>query len=105
MPGVGNGHTRIGPPPGRAIAPDRLHDGAQMCIAEMLEAGTTCFCGLGYFPQESARAAAEQGMRAVIGIPIAGTLRPLAARPREDPTRPLRFRAEYRAPPTLATPV
>jgi 5-methylthioadenosine/S-adenosylhomocysteine deaminase len=103
LPGLVNAYTRIAPPPGRTVAPDRLHDGAQMCIAEMLEAGTTCFCGLGYFPQESARAAAEQGMRAVIGIPIAETPSPWAASPREYLTRALSFRDEYRGHPTIAT--
>jgi len=103
LPGLVNAHTRIVPPPGRAISPDRLHDGAQLCIAEMLEAGTTCFCGLGYFPQESARAAAEQGMRAVIGIPLAETPSPWAASPGEYLTRALSFRDEYRGHPTIAT--
>jgi 5-methylthioadenosine/S-adenosylhomocysteine deaminase len=103
LPGLVNAYTRIAPPPGRTIAPDRLHDGAQMCIAEMLEAGTTCFCGLGYFPQESAQAAAQQGMRAVIGIPIAETLSPWATSPGEYLTRALSFRDEYRGHPTIAT--
>jgi len=103
LPGLVNAYTRIAPPAGRTIAPDRLHDGAQMCIAEMLEAGTTCFCGMGYFPQESARAAVEQGMRAVIGIPIAETASPWAASPGEYLTRALSFRDEYRGHPTIAT--
>jgi 5-methylthioadenosine/S-adenosylhomocysteine deaminase len=103
LPGLVNAYTRIVPPPGRTIAPDRLLDGAQMCIAEMLEAGTTCFCSLGYFPQESARAAAEQGMRAVIGIPLAETASPWAASPGEYLTRALRFRDEYRGHPLIAT--
>jgi 5-methylthioadenosine/S-adenosylhomocysteine deaminase len=103
LPGLVNAYTRIAPPPGRTIAPDRLHDGAQMCIAEMLEAGTTCFCGLGYFPQESARAAVEQGMRAVIGIPIAEMASPWAGSPGEYLTRALSFRDEYRGHPTIAT--
>ncbi|HMA00118.1 MAG TPA: amidohydrolase family protein [Steroidobacteraceae bacterium] len=103
LPGLVNAHTRIAPPPGRTIALDRLHDGARMCIAEMLEAGTTCFCGVGSFPQESARAAAEQGMRAIIGIPIAETPGPWAASPGEYLTRALSFRDEYRGHPTIAT--
>jgi len=103
LPGLVNAHTRIAPPPGLAFAPDRLHEGAQLCMAEMLEAGTTCFCSLGYFPQESARAAAEQGMRAVIGIPIAEAASPWAASPGEYLTRALSFRDEYRGHPTIAT--
>jgi 5-methylthioadenosine/S-adenosylhomocysteine deaminase len=103
LPGLVNAHTRIAPPPGRTIAADRVHDGAKLCMAEMLEAGITCFCGLGEFPQESARGAAEQGMRAVIGIPIAETQSPWAASPAEYMTRALSFRDEYRGHPTIAT--
>jgi 5-methylthioadenosine/S-adenosylhomocysteine deaminase len=103
LPGLVNAHTRIAPPPGRTIAADRVHEGAQLCIAEMLGAGITCFCGLGQFPQESARAAAEQGMRAVIGIPIAETPSPWASSPAEYLTRALSFRDEYRGHPTIAT--
>jgi 5-methylthioadenosine/S-adenosylhomocysteine deaminase len=103
LPGLVNAYTRIVPPPGRTMVPERLHDGAQMCIAEMLEAGTTCFCSLGNFPQETARAAAEQGMRALIGIPIAETASPWAANPGEYLTRALSFRDEYRGHPSIAT--
>ncbi len=103
MPGLVNAHTRIAPPPGRSIAPERLHDGARSCIAEMLEAGTTCFCGVGYFPREAARAAAELGIRAVIGIPIAERESPWAASPGGYMTRALSFRDEYRGHPTIAT--
>jgi 5-methylthioadenosine/S-adenosylhomocysteine deaminase len=103
LPGLVNAYTRLAPPPGRSIAPDRLREGAQMCIAELLAAGTTCFCSLGYFPQESARAAAEQGMRAIIGIPIAEMASPWATSPGEYLTRALSFRDEYRGHPTIAT--
>jgi 5-methylthioadenosine/S-adenosylhomocysteine deaminase len=103
LPGLVNAYTQIAPPLGRTTRPERLHDGALSCIAEMLRAGTTCFCGLGYFPEESARTAAEQGMRALIGIPIAETASPWAQSPGEYLTRALSFRDEYRGHPTIAT--
>ncbi len=103
LPGLVNAYTQIVPPAGRTIRPERLHDAAQCCIAEMLKAGTSCFCGLGYFPEESARAAAEQGMRALIGIPIAETAGAGARSPGEYLTRALSLRDEYRGHPTIAT--
>ena len=90
MPGLVNAHTR-------------MQHGTLASIAEMLKAGTTCFCGLGYYPEESAAAAAEQGMRALIGIPIAETASRWAKNPGEYLTRALNFRDEYRGHPTLAT--
>ena len=103
LPGLVNAYAQTAPPAGRALRPERLHDGALTCVAEMLKAGITCFCGVGYFPEESARTAAEQGMRALIGIPIAETASPWAKSPAEYLTRALDFRDEYRGHPTVAT--
>jgi 5-methylthioadenosine/S-adenosylhomocysteine deaminase len=103
LPGLVNAHAHIAPLPGHAAHPERLHDGALLRIAEMLKSGTTCFCGLGYFPEESARTAAEQGLRALIGIPIAETASAWAKSPGEYLTRALNFRDEYRGHPTIAT--
>ena len=103
LPGLVNAYTQIAPPPGRPMRPERAHDGALTCIAEMLKSGTTCFCASGFFPEASARAAAEQGMRTLIGIPIAETVSPWAKGPDEYLTRALNFRDEYRGHPTVAT--
>jgi 5-methylthioadenosine/S-adenosylhomocysteine deaminase len=103
LPGLVNAYTKIAPAPGRAIRPERLHDAAQLRIAEMLAAGTTCFCGVGFFPEEAARTAAEQGMRALIGIPIAESASPWANNPGEYLTRALSFRDEYGGHPTIST--
>jgi 5-methylthioadenosine/S-adenosylhomocysteine deaminase len=103
LPGLVNAHAQIAPLPGHTLHPQRLHDGALLRIAEMLKSGTTCFCGLGYFPEESARTAAEQGLRALIGIPIAETASAWAKSPGEYLTRALNFRDEYRGHPTIAT--
>jgi hypothetical protein len=102
LPGLVNAYTQIAPALGRSTRPERLHDGAQLCIADMLKSGTTCFCGTGYFPDESARTALETGMRALIGIPIGETASPWAASG-EYLTRALEFRDEYRGHPSIAT--
>jgi 5-methylthioadenosine/S-adenosylhomocysteine deaminase len=102
LPGLVNAFTQIAPAPGRTARPERLHDGAQLCIADMLKSGTTCFCGTGYFPDESARSALEMGMRALIGIPIGGAASPWAA-PGDYLTRALEFRDTYRGHPSIAS--
>jgi 5-methylthioadenosine/S-adenosylhomocysteine deaminase len=108
LPGLVNSQTRIVPDiaataAGRTFSPEHLRDGALLRIAEMLKAGTTCFCGMGYFPEESAHAAAEQGLRALVGIPIAESPSPWANNPSEYLTRALNFRDEYRGHPTVST--
>lgn len=103
LPGLVDAYTQICPPPGRPAGPTALRDGAQVSIAQMLRNGTTCFCSVGFYPEESARAAAEQGMRAVIGIPIAAAASPWAGSPAEYLTRALRFRDEFRGHPSIAS--
>jgi 5-methylthioadenosine/S-adenosylhomocysteine deaminase len=103
LPGLVNACTQIAPARGRANLPERLHDGARLRIAEMLKSGTTCFCALGVHPDIAARTAAEQGMRALIGMPIAESASPWAAGPAEYLTRALEFRDEYRDHPAIAT--
>jgi 5-methylthioadenosine/S-adenosylhomocysteine deaminase len=103
LPGLVNAQTQVAPAPGRDLGPGHLHDGALLCVAEMLKAGITCFCGMGYFPAESARTAVEQGLRALIGIPIADIASPWAKNPNEYLTKALSFRDEFRGHPTIAT--
>jgi 5-methylthioadenosine/S-adenosylhomocysteine deaminase len=103
LPGLVNACAQIAPPVGRQVRADRIHDGALLAIAEMLKAGTTCFGSVGYFPEESARVASEQGMRALIGVPIAETAGSWAASPAEYLTRALAFRDGYAGHPTIAT--
>jgi len=73
----------------------RVQDGALLRIAGLLSSGTTCVCSTGHFPQVTARIAAEQGLRAVIGMPIAD--------PREYLTRALELRDEYLGHPLIST--
>jgi 5-methylthioadenosine/S-adenosylhomocysteine deaminase len=45
-----------------------VRDGSDLAIAEMLRGGTTCFNDLYFYPEVTANAALEAGMRACIGI-------------------------------------
>ncbi len=103
LPGLVNAWTRTMPAAGRFAGLRRPVDGALLCMAEMLRAGTTCFSDVGYFPDESARLAAEQGMRILVGIPIAAASSPWAGSADECLTRALRFRDEFRGHPTIGT--
>jgi 5-methylthioadenosine/S-adenosylhomocysteine deaminase len=50
------------------VSPEFVHDGTRLAVAEMLKSGTTCFSDMYFFPEETAHAAREAGMRAVIGL-------------------------------------
>jgi 5-methylthioadenosine/S-adenosylhomocysteine deaminase len=58
----------IWPAEGRWVSPEFVHDGTRLAVAEMLKSGTTCFSDMYFFPEETAHAAREAGMRAVIGL-------------------------------------
>ena len=60
----------IWPVEGRWVAAEYVYHGTQLAIAEMLLSGTTCFADMYFFPDESARAASEIGMRAQMACPI-----------------------------------
>ena len=95
MPGLVNART--------ALASEPTHAGAVRRIAQMLRSGTTCFCTAGLFPTESLRAAVEQGMRALVGMPIADAPSAWARNSDEYLTRALALRDEFSGHPTIAT--
>lgn len=47
-----------------------VRDGAQLALAEMVLSGTTCFSDMYYFPEVTAAAAHQAGVRAQITFPI-----------------------------------
>lgn len=52
------------------VGPRFVHDGTRLAIAEMLRGGTTFFNDLYFFPEVTAEAAVESGIRARIGLPV-----------------------------------
>ena len=78
-------------------------EGALLCIANMLEAGITCFCDVGYFPRQAAETAAAQGMRALIGLPVAEHRSPWAQSAAEYSDRALGLRDDYKGHPYIST--
>ena len=49
------------------LDPEKVHTGTLLACAEMILAGTTCFCDMYLFEAAVARAAKAAGMRAVVG--------------------------------------
>jgi 5-methylthioadenosine/S-adenosylhomocysteine deaminase len=78
-------------------------DGTLAAIAEMLKSGITCFCDRYYFPEETVRAANEQGMRAMVAMPVTDSPTPWAQDAAQSLTRALRLRDEYKAEPLIST--
>jgi 5-methylthioadenosine/S-adenosylhomocysteine deaminase len=114
MPGMVNTHTHaarslfrgieapIAPLEQRFAGPEFVRDGVLCAIAEMLSSGVTCFADRYYFPDQCARAAAEQGMRAVIGLPVADAVSPWAKSSAEYLTEGLRVRDDYAGHPLIS---
>ena len=89
MPGLVNGHTHaamtcfrgiaddmelmewlnryIFPAEARNVDPELAYWGSLLACAEMIRSGTTTFCDMCIFEEETARAAKEAGMRCLIG--------------------------------------
>jgi len=102
MPGLVNAHTLI-EPLGPHASPQHARDAATLGIARMLRSGVTAFCAVGHIPSELARAAELQGMRAVVGLPIAEHPSPWARNAGEYLTRALKLRDAYKGHPSVST--
>ncbi len=50
------------------LSSDFVYDGALIACAEMLRGGTTCFADMYFFPESTARAVEQSGIRATIGL-------------------------------------
>jgi 5-methylthioadenosine/S-adenosylhomocysteine deaminase len=87
----------------RFAGPEFVRDGVLTAVAEMLGSGITCFADRYYFPDECARTAVEQGMRAVVGTPVAETPSLWAKSSDEYFTRALRVHDEYKDHPLIST--
>jgi len=60
--------NHVWPAEAKWVGAEFVRDGTQLAIAEMLKGGTTCFNDMYFFPEATAQAAREAGMRAVIGL-------------------------------------
>lgn len=58
----------IWPAEGEHVSTDFVRDGSELAMAEMLRSGTTCFNDMYFFPETTAQAAENAGMRCSVGM-------------------------------------
>lgn len=87
----------------RSASPEFARDSTLAAIAEMLTSGITCFSDRCYFPEETVRAANEQGMRAMVAMPVSDAATPWSQDAAQSLTRALKLRDTYKAEPLIAT--
>ncbi len=63
-------HAHIWPIEKRWVDPGFVSDGGRLAILEMLRGGVTCFNDMYFYPEVTAQAAADAGIRAVIGLVV-----------------------------------
>jgi 5-methylthioadenosine/S-adenosylhomocysteine deaminase len=63
-------NEHIWPAEKRWMGPEFVRDGVRLAMAEMIRGGTTFFNDNYFFPEVTAEAASEAGMRAMIGLPV-----------------------------------
>ena len=84
-------------------SPESSRESTLAAIAEMLKSGITCFADRNFYPGETARAASEQGMRAMVGMPVAEAATPWGKTAAQSLTHSLKLRDEYRGHPLIST--
>jgi 5-methylthioadenosine/S-adenosylhomocysteine deaminase len=82
---------------------DFARDGTLASIAEMLKSGVTCFCDRSFFPEETVRAAHEQGMRAMVAMPVTDAPTPWAHDAAQSLSRGLKLRDQFKTEPLIST--
>ncbi|MCX7946097.1 MAG: TRZ/ATZ family hydrolase [Hydrogenophilus sp.] len=93
--------TAIWPREQALISPDFVYEGTWLAAAEMLASGITTALDMYFFPEASARAFAEAGMRAAIGLVVIDFPTPYAVDPENYLARGLDAYAQWRSHPLL----
>jgi 5-methylthioadenosine/S-adenosylhomocysteine deaminase len=94
---------RIWPLEQRWVGAEFVRDGSELAYAEMLLSGTTCLADWYFFPEESARIAADMHVRACIGAPIADAPAPWARGADEYLSQGLALHDAWRDHPLIST--
>ncbi|MGJ8689478.1 MAG: TRZ/ATZ family hydrolase [Gammaproteobacteria bacterium] len=92
----------IWPMEGKWVSEEFVYHGTQLAIAEMLLSGTTCFADMYFFPNQSARAAAEIGMRAQLACPVIDFPTAWAQDPEEYISKATALNDDYRHHPLIS---
>ncbi len=87
----------IWPAEQRWVNEEFVRDGSELALAEMIRTGTTCFADMYFYPEETAAAAFECGIRAQINFPVLDFPTPWASGPDEYIHKGLSLHDNYRA--------
>lgn len=63
-------NDHIWPAEARWVSADFVRDGAELAVAEMIRAGTTCFSDMYFFPDQVVDVAIKAGIRAQVAFPV-----------------------------------
>jgi 5-methylthioadenosine/S-adenosylhomocysteine deaminase len=85
------------------VGADFVRDGAELAILEMIRGGTTCFSDMYFFPDIVARVAAENGLRASVGMIVLEFPTVWARNPDEYLSKGLEIHDQYRDHRTIRT--
>ena len=96
-------NDHIWPAEGAWINPEFVRDGTQLAMAEMLKGGVTCFNDMYFFPDETAQAVHEAGMRAMVGMILIDFPTAWAQDAEDYVDKGLKLHDHYRNHPLIAT--
>ncbi|MBN8279188.1 MAG: TRZ/ATZ family hydrolase [Gammaproteobacteria bacterium] len=94
---------RVWPAEARWVEPDFVRDGTELALLEMLEGGTTTFADMYFFPDAVARAAADTGLRASVGMIVLEFPTVWAQTPDEYLSKGLAVRDQFKGHPRVST--
>lgn len=92
----------IWPAEGRWVGSDFVRAGSRIAIAEMLRSGTTCFADMYFFPDATAEAVIESGIRAQLSMPVIEFRSAWASDADDYLAKGLEVRDRFKAAPRLA---
>jgi 5-methylthioadenosine/S-adenosylhomocysteine deaminase len=96
-------HDHIWPAEKRWVDPGFVGDGTRLALLEMLRGGVTCFNDMYFFPEVTAQAAADAGMRAVVGMIVVDFPTAYAEDARTYIAKGLALHDRYRGHPLIRT--
>ncbi|BAU57242.1 S-adenosylhomocysteine deaminase [Halorhodospira halochloris] len=91
----------IWPAEQRWVGEEFVRAGSTLAIGEMLRGGVTCFNDMYFFPEQTAQAAKDAGMRAVIGMIVINVPSAYASGPQEYLHKGLEFHDKYKDDPLI----
>ena len=95
-------NNHIWPAEMKHVSDKFVYDGSALACAEMLRGGVTCFNDMYFFPQATARAASDAGMRAAVGMIVTEFASPYASDAQDYLAKGLALRDEMRGNPLIS---